>query len=374
MGRLSEDTRQAAWLGFSVWTLSCGLFVLPTYFGAGELPARFLEHVATLYVVGIALTTLIHLAAVRVRSRSIATKLVTMLVAVAVASALLGVADFVATVWLRLPARDDPFSALAKTLNNTVGFFWLYGLIAAILVVIQANRMVRERERELADARAAEIEARALAAKAEAAASAARLAALRYQLNPHLLFNALNAASSLVVNQRNDHAEALLSKLSAFLRTTLITDPQSTVTVGQELTTVETYLDVEAVRFGERLRVVLDCPPELEDALVPSLLLQPLVENAVKYAVAPTRDAVTLRVVVTREGEDLVITVEDDGDPAKAVGVNKGTGVGLANVRQRLDVLFGARGTLCAEPLSHGFRARVRLPLARTDVLPVEVG
>ena len=374
MGRLSEDTRQAAWLGFSVWTLSCGLFVLPTYFGAGELPARFLEHVAALYVVGIALTTLIHLAAVRVRSRSIATKLVTMLVAVAVASALLGVADFVATVWLRLPARDDPFSALAKTLNNTVGFFWLYGLIAAILVVIQANRMVRERERELADARAAEIEARALAAKAEAAASAARLAALRYQLNPHLLFNALNAASSLVVNQRNDHAEALLSKLSAFLRTTLITDPQSTVTVGQELTTVETYLDVEAVRFGERLRVVLDCPPELEDALVPSFLLQPLVENAVKYAVAPTRDAVTLRVVVTREGEDLVITVEDDGDPAKAVGVNKGTGVGLANVRQRLDVLFGARGTLCAEPLSHGFRARVRLPLARTDVLPVEVG
>ena len=374
MGRLSEDTRQAAWLGFSVWTLSCGLFVLPTYFGAGELPARFLEHVAALYVVGIALTTLIHLAAVRVRSRSIATKLVTMLVAVAVASALLGVADFVATVWLRLPARDDPFSALAKTLNNTVGFFWLYGLIAAILVVIQANRMVRERERELADARAAEIEARALAAKAEAAASAARLAALRYQLNPHLLFNALNAASSLVVNQRNDHAEALLSKLSAFLRTTLITDPQSTVTVGQELTTVETYLDVEAVRFGERLRVVLDCPPELEDALVPSFLLQPLVENAVKYAVAPTRDAVTLRVVVTREGEDLVITVEDDGDPAKAVRVNKGTGVGLANVRQRLDVLFGARGTLCAEPLSHGFRARVRLPLARTDVLPVEVG
>ena len=73
MRRFSADTRQAAWLGFCVWTLSCGLFVLPTYFGAGELPARFLEHVAALYVVGIALTTLVHLAAVRVRHRSIAT-------------------------------------------------------------------------------------------------------------------------------------------------------------------------------------------------------------------------------------------------------------------------------------------------------------
>jgi signal transduction histidine kinase len=374
MERFSADTRQAAWLGFSVWTVSCGLFVLPTYFGAGELPARVLEHVGALYVVGIALTTLIHLAAVRVRDRSIASKLITMFVAVAVAAILLGVADFMATWWLRLAARDDPFATIARTLNNVVGYFWLYGLIAAILVVIQVNRTVRERERELADARAAEIEARALAAKAEAAASAARLAALTYQLNPHLLFNALNAASSLVVNHRNEQAEALLAKLSAFLRSTLVTDPQSTVTIGQELTTVETYLDVEAVRFGERLRVVLDCPPELEDSLVPSFLLQPLVENAVKYAVAPTRYAVTLRIAVRQDGDDLVVTVEDDGDPAKVTDVRKGTGVGLANVRQRLDVLYGERGTLRAEPLPHGFRASVRFPLAPAEALTAEAG
>ena len=174
MRGFSADTRQAAWLGFCVWTLSCGLFVLPTYFGAGELPPRFLEHVAVLYVVGMTLTTLVHLAAVRVRHRSVATKLVTMFVAVVVASAVLGAADFLATWWLRLAARDDPFAAIARTLNNVVGYLWLYGLIAAILVVIQVNRTVRERERELADARAAEIEARALAAKAEAAASASK--------------------------------------------------------------------------------------------------------------------------------------------------------------------------------------------------------
>lgn len=365
MGRLSTDTRQAAWLGFSVWTLSCVLFVLPTYIGAGQLPTRFLEHVAVLYVVGIALTTLVHLAAVHVRQRTLAAKLATMVVAVTLAAALLGVADFLATWWLRLAAREDPFATLARTINNVVGFVWLYGLIAAILVIIQANRTVREREHELADARAAEIEARALAAKAEAAATAARLAALRYQLNPHLLFNALNAASSLVVTERNDQAEALLAKLSAFLRTTLVTDPASTVAVGQELATIETYLDIETVRFGDRLHVILDCPPELEDTPVPSFLLQPLVENAVKYAVAPTRDKVTIRIAVTQDDDNIAITVEDDGDPTKAASVRSGTGVGLTNIRQRLEVLHGARGTLQATPLPRGYRATVRLPLVQ---------
>ncbi|TWI14359.1 sensor histidine kinase [Aerolutibacter ruishenii] len=372
MARLSADTRQAAWLAISVWTLSCVLFVLPTYFSAGELPPAFLEHVGVLYLVGIALTSLVHLTAVRARQCPLATKMIAMVAAVLAAAALLGVADFLATWWLRLGARDDPFATLGRSLNNVIGFVWLYGLIAAILVIIQANRTVRERERELADARAAEIEARALAARAEAAASAARLAALRYQLNPHLLFNALNAASSLVVTGRNEQAEALLSKLSAFLRTTLVTDPASTVSVAQELATIETYLDIETVRFGERLRVVLDCPPELEDAQVPSFILQPLAENAVKYAVAPTRDTVTLHIAVAREGDDLAIFVEDDGAPIKAAGVRGGTGVGLANVRQRLAVLHGERGTLHAAPLLRGYRATLRLPLAQAHAITLE--
>ena len=372
MRRLNGDTRQAAWLGFSVWTLSCGLFVLPTYFSTGALPARFLEHVAVLYVVGIALTTLIHLAAVRVRQRPLAARLVAMTGVVVAASALLGAADFAATWWLRIAAREDPFATLARTLNNTVGFIWLYGLIAAILVIIQASRTERERERELADARAAESEARELAARAEARASAARLAALKYQLNPHLLFNALNAASSLVINQRNDDAEAMLAKLTDFLRATLVGDLQNTVTVGRELSTIETYLDIEAVRFGERLRVVVDCPPELEDCRMPGFLLQPLVENAVKYAVAPTRRTVTLRIAFAADGGDLVITVDDDGDPAKAATVAPGTGVGLTNIRERLDALYGGRGSLQVESLSQGFRATVRMPAIPTAASPAE--
>ena len=372
MAILSDGARQAAWLGFSVWTLSCGMFVLPTYLGGAPLPPRFLEHVGVLYVVGIALTTLIHVVAVRVRHRPLPARLLTMAGVVLVAASLLGVADFAASWWLRIAARTDPSGAFATTLKNTIGFIWLYGLIAAILLIIQAHRTVRERERELVAARAAASEARALAAHADAAASEARLAALRYQLNPHLLFNALNAASSLVINHRNDDAEAMLAKLTDFLRATLVADLQNSVSVGREIATIETYLDIEAVRFGERLRVAIDCPPRLEDLPMPSFLLQPLVENAVKYAVAPTRRTVTLRIGFARQDDDLLITVEDDGDPAKVAGVKPGTGVGLANIRQRLAVLYGTRGTLSTEPLPHGFRAIVRLPLTASGATPME--
>jgi LytS/YehU family sensor histidine kinase len=277
--------------------------------------------------------------------------------AVVLAAALLGAVDIAATWWLRLRIEGDPYATIATSLNNMVGFLWLYGLIAAVLVVIQSNRTVREREGQLADAREA-------AARAEADATAASLAALRYQLNPHLLFNALNAASSLVINRRNEEAEAMLAGIADFLRTALIADPQATVTLNQELATLDAYLGIETIRFGERLQVVVDCPPPLEDALLPGFLLQPLVENAIRYGVAPSRRTVTLRIDAIATPADLVLTVEDDGDPDKAANVSSGTGVGLANISKRLRVLYGDGAGLKTETLAGGFRASIHLPLA----------
>ena len=158
----------------------------------------------------------------------------------------------------------------------------------------------------------------------------------------------------------------MLAKLSDFLRTTLVADPQGTVGLGQELAMLETNHGIESVRFRDRLCIQFACPSELEEATVPSFLLQPLVENAVKYAVSPTKRRVTLRIAAAEVAGDLVITVADDGDPAKAAGVRKGTGLGLANVRQRLDVLYGERATFNADPRADGFCATVRLPLAIT--------
>lgn len=357
---LSSDMKQAAWLAIGVWTLSCLLFVLPTYIGAGDLPPRFLEHVALLYMAGMAFTSLVHAVAVRVRRQTAPTKIGAMFGAVLLAAAMLGAVDIAANWWLRQRAGGDPFATAATSLNNFVGFLWLYGLIAAVLVVIQSNRTVREREGQLADAREA-------AARAEAEATAASLAALRYQLNPHLLFNALNAASSLVINRRNEEAEAMLAGLADFLRTTLVADPQATVTLNHELATLEAYLGIEAIRFGDRLRIEIDCPPQLEDALLPGFLLQPLVENAIRYGVAPSRRTVTLRIAASATPSELALTVEDDGDPAKAASVDPGTGVGLANIRKRLRVLHGDGAGLQTEPLSAGFRASIRLPLAFAD-------
>lgn len=164
----------------------------------------------------------------------------------------------------------------------------------------------------------------------------------------------------------------MMQKLSDFLRASLGADPAGFVVLEDELATVEAYLDIESVRFGERLNVEVVCPDGLADALVPSFLLQPLVENAVKYAVAPSSRTVTIRVEAADDGEDLVLTVEDDGEAEGRGPTRSGTGVGLANVRERLRALYGDRGVLEAAPRSRGFLALARLPLARASAARLE--
>ena len=133
------------------------------------------------------------------------------------------------------------------------------------------------------------------AAQAEAAARAAQVRALRYQVNPHFLFNTLNSLSSLVMTGRAEKAEEMLLALSTFFRTSLSMDPSADVTLAEEIDLQRLYLDIEKVRFPSRLRVEIDIPQELELARLPALILQPLVENAIKYGVSPTKEKVTLR-------------------------------------------------------------------------------
>lgn len=232
--------------------------------------------------------------------------------------------------------------------GSIIIYIWVYGMFAAVVGLMLSNLAIQQRERLLAEARDA--------------AHQAQLAALRFQLNPHFLFNTLNAISSLIVTRRNDEAEAMMDKLSDFLRATLTADPHRFVTLEDELDTLRAYLDIERVRFGPRLAVEIDCPADLRLALVPSFVLQPLVENAIKYAVAPSRAAVTIRVAADRAGENLILRVEDEGAVVRAVP-ESGAGVGLANVRARLGVLYGERGRLEAGPRDRGFACALTLPL-----------
>lgn len=177
---------------------------------------------------------------------------------------------------------------------------------------------------------------------ATAAAHQAQLKMLRYQLNPHFLFNTLNAISTLVLDGANETANKAVSRLSDFLRYTLDNDPMSRVTLGSELGALDLYLEIEKVRFGNRLVVEKDIESPAEKALVPSLILQPLIENAIKYAISPSEEGGTLRITARVQRGVLVMTLSDTG-PGLGNGKteHKSTGVGLKNTRERLQQLYG---------------------------------
>jgi two-component sensor histidine kinase len=211
------------------------------------------------------------------------------------------------------------------------------------------------------------------AALAEAAARAAQVRALRYQVNPHFLFNTLNSLSSLVMTGRNEKAEEMLLALSTFFRTSLSVDASADVTLAEEIDLQRLYLDIEKVRFPSRLRVEIDIPKELESARLPALILQPLVENAIKYGVSPTREKVTLRIEAQALGDGrFEIIVTNTGHPgaapAKDYDRTESTGVGLSNVCQRLSARFGAHAKCEFGPLPNGgYQVHIIMPLDRSN-------
>ena len=194
------------------------------------------------------------------------------------------------------------------------------------------------------------------------AAKAAELKSLRYQVNPHFLFNTLNSLSALVMTNRNDQAETMIQMISRFYRRSLSGDPTHDVPLEEEIELQRTYLQIEAVRFPERLVVDIDVPPELAKARIPGMILQPLIENSVRYAVAPVNRPVTIRLAASEEYERLVVTVTDDG-PGASSDEHGGFGIGLANVRDRLRARFGKEASLASGPGEQGWRTVIRMPL-----------
>jgi LytS/YehU family sensor histidine kinase len=185
-------------------------------------------------------------------------------------------------------------------------------------------------------------EARLRLAEAEAHAAAARLRALRLQLNPHFLFNALNGVSTLIAEGRTADANRMLARLGDLLRDTLEGDDRAEVPLEDELALARRYLDVERSRFGDLLRVEVRAERGAERALVPALILQPLVENAVKHAIAPRGGAGAVSIRARREGADLTLGVDDDGP-----GIRDGApGIGLTTTRERLRALYGGNAAL----------------------------
>ena len=234
------------------------------------------------------------------------------------------------------------------------------GLLAvAVAGLVETHRrlaaVIEERERELAESRRAAVEA--------------RLRALQAQIRPHFLFNTFNALSELIHVDANA-AEDLVTDLAHLLRYSLRSSAEERVPLSEELAATRRYLRIEQARLGDRLRVELDLEDAVDQLAVPGLVLQPLVENAVRHAVAPRPEGGTITVRGRRDGEALLLEVIDDGPglpPAVADGTAEGLGAGghgggLANVRRRLALRFGDRASMEVQG-SDGTHITVRLPL-----------
>lgn len=241
---------------------------------------------------------------------------------------------------------------IAKTFASwqLVSGFWSYGITAGLAYAIRVTRALRERE--------------AATARAEAARASAELSALRGQLNPHFLFNTLHTLTALV-RRDPETAEAALEQFGEMLRYVLDVNRASRedVTLAKELEFVRNFLALEQLRLGVRLRYVERLDPEACDCIIPSLTLQPLVENAVKYAIATSVEGGTIVVSSSLENSSLVLEVSDDGPGDGGVWENGGFGVGLRAVRQRLETRFpGASSFRISTAPGKGFSVRLSLP------------
>jgi two-component system LytT family sensor kinase len=203
---------------------------------------------------------------------------------------------------------------------------------------------------------------------ATARAHEAQLRMLRYQLNPHFLFNTLNAISTLVLEKDTANANTMLTRLSRFLRYSLDTDPMETVDLEREINTVKLYLEIEKVRFEERLQVEFNLDGRAGGAMVPSLLLQPLVENSLKYAVAPAEEGGKICINAKVVAEQLQLEIVDDGPglDEQAERLKNSTGVGIVNTKNRLQELYGDRQSCRFSSVSpHGLKVSIVIPYQR---------
>lgn len=244
---------------------------------------------------------------------------------------------------------DEGLSFLEDFLYAAMYWFWFYSSWTAAYLALSYSITVEAQERQTAE----------LAAKAQEA----QVRALRYQINPHFLFNTLNAITVLV-RDAPVRAEQMVMQLSDFFRRSLAINPMEDVTLAEEVDLQRLYLEIERTRFPDRLRFEVDLAPGAAAAKVPALLLQPLVENAVKHGVARSERPTCIRIRARLDGPALEIIVENDAQTSGPG--SRGESVGLRNVTDRLRTRFGDDAGLAAvEIAAGGFRNTLRVPLRR---------
>jgi len=319
-----DDKNRAFWILQSIgWS---GYFFLRSLSGfANSMGWMWLVHTLLLTATGYSLTLLLATLFRRLIKMQPLWTLVLSLVAVMLASSAFSVIEtWSYATFLKPTATPVGFQYLGAILLNFALLAAWAALYYGINYFLLLEEQINQRER------------------LESQASTAQLAMLRYQLNPHFLFNTLNSISTLVLLKQTERANAMLARLSSFLRYTLANEPTAKVTLAQEVETLKLYLEIEKMRFEERLRPHFKIESETIGARLPSLLLQPLVENAIKYAVTPAENGADIWIIAKREGQAVRLEVADNGDGSGSeIAASPSTGVGLANIRDRLSQAYG---------------------------------
>jgi two-component system LytT family sensor kinase len=342
-----DDKNRAFWVLQSIgWS---GYFLLRSLSGlANSMGAMFVVHTLLLTATGYSLTLLM---------ASLYRRLITMraiwtvIISLGTVALAAGAFSFIETWSYSTFLRPDAKPAGVEYLGAIILDFSILAAWSALYYGINYYLLLEE-----------EIDQRA---RLESQASTAQLAMLRYQLNPHFLFNTLNSISTLVLLKQTERANAMLSRLSSFLRYTLVNEPTAKVTLVQEVETLKLYLEIEKMRFEDRLRPHFKIDGDTIGARLPSLLLQPLIENAIKYAVTSSEHGADIWITARREGRAVRIEVADSGPgPGGAPIDAQSTGVGLANIQDRLAQAYGPAHGFSTRTNEHGgFSVIVEIPL-----------
>ena len=327
-----DDKNRAFWVLQSIgWS---GFFILRSLSGlANSMGAMFVVHTLLLTATGYSLTLLMASLYRRlITMRAIWTVIISLGTVILASAAF----SFIETWSYATFLRPDAKPVGVEYLGAIILDFSLLAAWSSLYYGINYYLLLEE-----------EIDQRA---RLESQASTAQLAMLRYQLNPHFLFNTLNSISTLVLLRQTERANAMLSRLSSFLRYTLVNEPTAKVTLVQEVETLKLYLEIEKMRFEDRLRPHFKIDGDTIGARLPSLLLQPLIENAIKYAVTPAEHGADIWITAQREGRAVRIEVADSGPGPGGTPIDaQSTGVGLANIQDRLVQAYGP---------GHGFSTR----------------
>lgn len=338
------------------WALQCsgwGGYTLLTFIGGFFwVESHWLHsgYIAVATASGVAISEVMRRGFQRLWDKPPATRLFGSLGVLVVAAALWAAIKFGGSIWVHGKESDE--HPVVLTIYWFSYSFLIYMTWTALYYGIKYYQTFLQQQEK--------------AFKAESIAHQSQLKMLRYQLNPHFLFNTLNAISTLILDQDGKTANSMITRLSQFLRHSLDNDPMQRVTLAKEVEALMLYLDIEKVRFADRLQVNIDLEGDAPRALVPSLLLQPLVENAIKYGISQREWGGEITIKARVFAGDLLMEVSDNGpgvSEAALAGLGSGSGVGIRNTCERLQALFGEeqKTRFCNRP-EGGLAVHLRLP------------